>query len=267
MNQEEKIKEIKNLVCDFKKKTEEWKIKCPKEDFVFNNDLCNVDDWHSIKYIMVADNPGKKEKCASKYLVSDGNSDTSSGNIAEKIFDYLGIKKNKQFVVLNKCPIFTENTEGLKGKCLLQETQEYMAELTFNLHKSLCELHEQNETKPKVYIFGLGGCHDLEKGWLARKKDGDYYANQTMQFYFEKIKELYRTNQELQRLFFIMKHFSYWNIFSDLLYVQPDNSSLSPRIINGQKVKLSILKAKEIPPAQLVSALEELEYKKDLFNV
>ena len=99
--------------------------------------------------------------------------------------------------------------------CLLQETQEYMAELTFKLH----ELIGKN---CKVYVFGFGGCYEDGK-WLAKyqkntkvNKIGDYKSNQTP-FYFEKIKELYWKSEELKNSVFIAKHFSGNHIFEDLV--------------------------------------------------
>lgn len=247
----------RTLIDEFKAKIDSWKTKCPDDDFIFNKDLGEI-NWNNIKYIIVGDNPGEMEKEVEEYLVSKDNAHTSSGYIAKKIFDYFEIEKNQDYVVLNKCPIFTKETASLKGKRLLKETQEYMANLTFNLHNML-----GNDCK--AYIFGLGGCYDLEKGWLSRTDNGkgNYYANQIMPFYFEKLKELYSASN-LQESLFIMKHFSYWNIFSDLQYIE--DTVKGPKVVNGKRVSLSLLKEKKIPKKELIEALEKLGYKEALFG-
>jgi hypothetical protein len=256
LENQQKKEEINTQIWDFKTEIDTWND-AGHPNTVFNTDLENI-NWNYIKYIIVGDNPGEKEKEAGKYLVSEDNEPTSSGCIAEKIFDYLEIKKNQQYVVLNKCPIYTKETSDLKGG-LLKESQEYMAQLTFNLHKLI-------GNGCKVYIFGFGGAYDLEKGWLPKKSNGDYYANQTMPFYFEKLKDLYSSDSALQESLFIMKHFSYWNIFSDLFYTDDDAVDDGGKIINGKRVSLSLLKDKKIDKAELLEALENLGYKEALFR-
>lgn len=258
LDYQKNLSEIKKLITDFKAQIGEWSADNSDIKYVFNEDLENV-KWEEINYIIVADNPGKKEKEDNKYLVSEDNKPTSSGYIADKIFEYLKIKN--KYIVLNKCPIFTKETGDLKKhKEYLQCTQEYMAELTFNLHSKL---------NCKVYIFGLGGCYDLEKKWLTTKSNGDYYANQIMPWYFKKIQSLYEiATPNLKNSFFIIKHFSRWNIFSDLVFKSESNSNenINSNIVIGKKVKLSSLKDKKIPPEQLINALESLEYKNELFE-
>jgi hypothetical protein len=63
-----------------------------------------------------------------------------------------------------------------------------------------------------------------------------------------------------------MKHFSYWNIFSDLFYTDDDAVDDGGKIINGKRVSLSLLKDKKIDKAELLEALENLGYKEALFR-
>lgn len=236
----EKQQKITELVNNFKNQTEIWTQHCPNEYFIFNEDLLDPSiNWANIKYIIVGDNPGKMELDKKRYLVFEDQSTGASGPIAKKLFEYLKLEKNKDYIVLNKCPIFSEKTDKLKGKCLLKETQEYMAELIF-------ELHELLGSDCKVYIFGFGGtCENGEWQKYTNNdkknktyKKGDYKG--TMSSFFEKLKELYDTNSELKKLLYIAKHFSGNHIFEDLV--------------------------SKIKPDILFKALVSLEYKDKLFE-
>jgi len=289
LERQQKIIEIENLIKKFQHKVDdEWNSdkfssENPNKDCVFNKCLLKVRDWSEVKYIIVADNPGKNERKKSRYLVSDHKNHLSSGSIAKAVFDYIGIKG--QYIVLNKCPIYTKETEDLKKYDkkdyeLLKTTQENMAELTFELHMLLCELHVRSIEKPKVYIFGLGDSYDLDDGWLAtipeekngRKNSinriGQYYAGQIMRFYFAKIRELYKQNSELQKSLFIMKHFSRWQIFSDISYTEEffDEGRKEVKISATKRVKLKMLIDEKVEPQKLIDALESLEYKDELFK-
>ena len=119
--------------CEKWQNKEEWKKE--KINVVFNNDLfdekIHIDD---VKYIVVADNPGENEKVNSKYLC-DSDEGNRSGCIARQIFSM--IFKNDLYLVLNKTPIHTSETDDLKNipKQFLKESMEYMANLIYELNK------------------------------------------------------------------------------------------------------------------------------------
>jgi len=246
---------MKVEIENFKDKISSWKKSYPKIDFIFNSDLEEV-EWGNIKYLVVADNPGDTEKENGRYLYSDSSSHHSkSGVISKKVFEFLNI--SDEVIILNKCPISTSKTEDLKDIPLriLEETQEYMVNLVYNLYQNL---------ECKIYIFGFGGCYDYERGWLAKKDNGEYYAGQVLSTFFEKLKLKFKSNEDTDNIY-IMKHFSYWNIFSDLTFAHTtsqNNEKLQPCI----KVTLKRLEEKNISPKDLMSALESLNYRNELFS-
>lgn len=136
------------------------------QEAVFNQKLKEVEP-QNINYIWVGDNPGSSEKEKNAYLVEDKTKISSAGNNANRLFSHMGITNSS--IVLNKTPIYTDSTQDLKklkGNKNFKETQEFMAKITFCLHKTISKLNSNCE----VFIFGFSGCYDLDKKWLSKKK-------------------------------------------------------------------------------------------------
>lgn len=111
---------------------------------VYNGALDAIGPEDRIRYILVADNPGKSEQLASRrsYLVGQ------AGKIAEGFFRReLGIDFRREVLILNKTPVHTCRTAGLRAlaalpeagplAALLAESQAYMARLARRLHLAL----------------------------------------------------------------------------------------------------------------------------------
>lgn len=148
-----KVREIN----EFKKQINQWRVenKTLRSDLskalspnyklyngiVYNTNLDEVDNHSKIKYIIVGDNPGKNEQMEEKYLTGQ------AGKLARGFFAKHNLVENfdEEVIVLNKTPIHTKSTGDLKTlseySSLCDDTQEYMAELCFKLHKRFnCEL-------------------------------------------------------------------------------------------------------------------------------
>lgn len=116
---------------------------------VYNRALDEIGPRDRLSYILVADNPGKKEQLAvnKRYLVGQ------SGKLAEGFFrDRLGVDFRREVAILNKTPIHTPKTAEMRkllaladaagreeGELLRGEliaSQRAMAELAHRLHAS-----------------------------------------------------------------------------------------------------------------------------------
>ena len=127
---------------------------------VYNRAFDDVHESDEIRYIIVADNPGKQEQQAvnQRYLVG------FSGKLAEGFFartPSLDADFRKNVLVLNKTPIHTAKTTDLKRifqaasktvQDLILETQRTCAHLTFRLHEGL--LSSSSSTLPQLWIIG-----------------------------------------------------------------------------------------------------------------
>jgi hypothetical protein len=87
---------------------------------VYNGALDDLGPDSSIKLILVADNPGRREQAVEnrRYLVGP------SGKIAEKFFQNhpdLGIDFRANVIILNKTPIHTPRTAELRELCRLED--------------------------------------------------------------------------------------------------------------------------------------------------
>jgi hypothetical protein len=94
---------------------EDYRVETP---IVYNRALDEVAAKDRVDYILVADNPGKKEQLAvnNRYLIGQ------SGKLAEGFFNRrLGVDFRKNVVVLNKTPIHTPKTAELKRLLALAE--------------------------------------------------------------------------------------------------------------------------------------------------
>lgn len=138
----------------FKKKIADWQTAYPKVEFVYNTDLDKITDDNLIKFILVVDNPGKKEKELSRYLVGP------AGQACRKFFkielDYDDVEFSHSVIVLNKTPIYTAKTTDLNKipKAIVEATQTWMAEQIAKLNQTL---------KSELWIIGKS---ELGKGGL-----------------------------------------------------------------------------------------------------
>lgn len=170
---------------------------------VFNNDLLKIKPA-DIKYILVGDNPGISEMSLGRYLVG------KAGQAARNAMAPLVQNFDSQVMVLNKTPIFTKSTQHLvmlQGKYndLIIETQQYMANLVFEMHQ---------EIKCPVYVIGFSGCRTADGIWLRQTKE-QYSKQQTLPYFFSELRKLYTGHELLHSLYFY-KHFSYGNFSKDL---------------------------------------------------
>ncbi len=235
---------MKDSQCRYNKLIENFHEQCEKWqkrgiDAVFNTDLADenicIDD---VKYIVVADNPGENEKVSSRYLC-ESDEGNRSGCIARQIFSM--IFKGDSYLVLNKTPIHTSETDGLKQvpETILKETMEYMANLIYDLNKINKNI--------QVYIFGLGSSFDSENERLRKGGIGKDF--------FWKIKELYAKSD--LKIPIIAKHFSYYSLFQDF-------SIENDGVIVCKKMKL-----KELCVANadaFLKAMNDLPYKDWMMN-
>lgn len=126
------------------KSSQSYAIETP---VVYNRAFDDVCESDKIRYIIVADNPGKQEQLQAnqRYLVG------FSGKIAEGFFartPSLNADFRKNVLVLNKTPIHTSksallqdmlNTASNTVRELILETQRECARLTFHLHEGLLD--------------------------------------------------------------------------------------------------------------------------------
>lgn len=141
--------------CAAQQDTPPYPIETP---VVYSRDFDTVTRDNEIKLIVVGDNPGKDEQreINRRYLVGQ------SGKIAEGFFrrnPELGIDFRKNTLILNKTPVHTAKTGHLKylaahsvqAAQLIQESQEWMAKATAQLHQTLTE-----ETCCALWLVGYG---------------------------------------------------------------------------------------------------------------
>jgi len=118
---------------------------------VFNRALDDVGPSDDIAWLVVADNPGKREQEAAmnRYLVG------RSGQAAERFFAReLGVDFRRSVVVVNKTPVHTPKTAQLRKLArimpeavpVLEESQRYMAALVPELQACL---------RARVWVMGL----------------------------------------------------------------------------------------------------------------
>jgi hypothetical protein len=111
---------------------------CVETPIVYNAALDRVGPDSKLRGILVADNPGKNEQLAANrsYLVGQ------SGKLALSFYrNSLGIDFRTEVLVLNKTPVHTPKTAELKLLAeyadLVEESQRFMARLSFRLHSLL----------------------------------------------------------------------------------------------------------------------------------
>lgn len=241
MNAENQQKEYEKLISSFKADCVKWGW-CESDtsstevgSAIFNRDL-DVNNFSEIRYIVVADNPGTRERDNAKYLFDDGNDKRRSGYIARRIFEK--IFDSKPYLVLNKTPLFTPKTSDLDEIKYpnLSETMKRMAELIYKinlLNKSI-----------QVFVFGFGDSFDSEKGVFC--KSGLWNP------FFEKLLELYKSSGCALNFPVIAKHFSRYSIFQDFV--------IEDGMIHGAR-KMKLMDLKEDNAAAFRKELESLPYK------
>lgn len=195
---------LSDKITCFKNKVEVWREKYQSLTFVYNEQLDCI-DINKVKYILVADNPGKQENRSSRYLVGE------SGIAARAFFKAeLGISNfDEEVIVLNKTPIYTNKTENLlsmydDSEDILRETQVYMSTLLFDIYM-ICRC--------KVFIIGFSGCRKSAGNWVVKN-----HANKrSLPYFFKSLKELsIKNNEEELNDFYLFKHFSMMQFFRDI---------------------------------------------------
>ncbi len=162
---------FQGLSDNFKKYTQDIAGKDPAIIPVYNTDLDLFDRSSDIRYIIVADNPGKEEAEENRYLVG------LAGTQARNFFEYNELVEDfsKEVLVLNKTCLHTNSTSELRklhNNELLADSQKFMAELAYDFHKLLsCELWiiGCSEIKPRG-IFSVFG-DTLTEFYLKDKGD------------------------------------------------------------------------------------------------
>lgn len=189
------------LVSDFKNNIAIWKEKCSNLDFIYNKQLDNI-DVKKIKYILVADNPGKNEKQHGRYLV--GESGVAARCFLKSEFNISDF--DSEVLVLNKTPIYSDKTQELielynEYEDILIESQEYMSNLLFKIHSII---------KCKVFIIGFSNCRN-GSGWLVENHNN----NRVLPYFFKELINLYSSNK-LKKEIYLYKHFSMMQFFRDI---------------------------------------------------
>jgi len=178
---------MKNLINSFESQCRKWQedFKGTDLNFVYNQDL-NALNPKKIKYILVADNPGKEEVKAQRYLIG------SAGISTRSYFENALVKNFKEEVlVLNKTPVYTNITKDLeKYNDLISDSQIYMVNFICELHKIL---------KQPVIIMGYSN-------GLIKRKDKLVITNGVLAPFFHQFAKCVN-NKEIKDYYFI-KHFS-----------------------------------------------------------
>jgi len=166
---------------------------------VYNEDIDKFNKSSFIKYILLADNPGKEEAVEHRYLIGH------AGRQARNFFEANGLVENfaDEVLVLNKTCLHTNSTSDLRKlnkNGFLAESQKFMAETAFKLHWVLdCEM----------WIVGCSELHNRGIFSLFRETLADCYAEE---------KDI-----SLRNKVFCYKHFSYGNFSHDLkIHPSPD---------------------------------------------
>lgn len=133
---------------------------------VYNTALDEIGPGSKIKWIVIADNPGRKEQESSnrKYLVGQ------AGKIARNFFAReMGADFAKDVIVLNKTPVHSPKTGQLKKllashpqlQPVLDESQVFMANLAYEFQKLF---------NARVWVMGLSElkARSVFSPWAAR---------------------------------------------------------------------------------------------------
>jgi len=140
---------------------------------VYNRALDDITAASDIEWVVVADNPGKREQEAAmnRYLVG------RSGLVAERFFGReLGVDFRRQVAIINKTPVHTPKTAQLRrlaviypaARAILEESQRFMAAMVPAL---------QQIFGARVWVMGLSEVrpHGLFEPWQQALTEA--YAN------------------------------------------------------------------------------------------
>jgi len=172
-----------------------------ENSIVFNRALLEIGN-SSVKYILVADNPGMDEQKNDNQRYLTGQ----AGKCARNFFVNNGLVKDfeKEVVVLNKSCIHTHSSADLKKlhefKDLVESSQYFMADIAVDIHK----------------IFGcklwVVGCSEL-------KNKGVFEP------FLNRIKERYSADaKHLKDSVYFYPHFSYGNFQKNINMQKSDNA-------------------------------------------
>ena len=153
------------------------------DKMVFNKDLENVKNFDTISWIIVGDNPGTTEFKTQQYF-----SKGAAANNLRNFFDKkLNLKKNENYICLNKSPIYSAKTDELSkvDQNLLKNSFSTMAKLIFDLHI----------LNPKINVLIVG------------------FSSKSIKPFFSEVKKQYKENKNLINNLYVVGHFSY-NWFS-----------------------------------------------------
>ena len=189
-NIQQKFADSRYLQQDSKRGNARYIVETP---VVYNSALDDITNNDTIKLILVADNPGRKEQAKEnrRYLTGP------SGKIAKRFFTdnpALGIDFIRNVIILNKTPVHSPRTADLK---MLYAVDKYGAQIKNGVEKSqiqmadlLLEFHEA--LLCPVWITGY-----------SEMKSGGIF-----EIYTERLKEIYKTREDLFNQIYIYRHFS-----------------------------------------------------------
>lgn len=195
---------------------------------VYNRALDDVSETDSIKLILVADNPGRREQAAEnrRYLVGP------SGKLAENFFrnhPELGIIFRKNVIILNKTPIHTPRTAELRelgrigGPAVQQAldlSQQTMAHLLRAFHEAL-----GGKALP-VWIIGYSE--------LGKKKLFSPFTRT--------LEEAYPPEDPLRSQIFLFRHFSMNQFSADIRKRRLNNEDITDTLLRtGTEYRQRIL--------------------------
>lgn len=143
-----------------------YKIETP---IVYNKSMDDINASSQISWIIIADNPGKKEQEAARQRYLTG----TSGKMAEGFFNReLAVDFRKNTIIINKTPIHSPKTTQLRKlihiypeiKKIMEESQRFMAAMVPSLQRCF---------NAKVWVMGLSELRPkgLFEPWLQELKN------------------------------------------------------------------------------------------------
>ncbi|MDR2070711.1 MAG: hypothetical protein LBP81_04770 [Treponema sp.] len=159
---------------------------------VYNEALDEVTSKDDIRFILVADNPGRREQAAEnrRYLVGP------SGKLAEKFFrenPSLGIDFRKNTLILNKTPIHTPRTAELAELCSLGGERIAQA-IAASQKAAACFLSAFHEVLAPIPVWIIG---------YSEMRTGGIFET-----YTETIRTWYKRRPRRKTELFFYRHFS-----------------------------------------------------------
>jgi hypothetical protein len=159
---------------------------------VYNEALDEVTCGDDIKFILAADNPGRREQATEnrRYLVGP------SGKLAEKFFQEnpsLGIDFRKNALILNKTPIHTPRTAELSELCRLGGKPIAQA-LTASQEAMACFLSAFHGILAPIPVWIIG---------YSQMRTGGIFET-----YTESIRSRYKSRLKRKSELFFYRHFS-----------------------------------------------------------